>query len=359
MRSETASRTFFLALFVLTLYLMLRIFKPFLPGIAWAVVLAAVLHPAYRRLSGWMGGRQWLAAILMAVLVGAFLVVPTGILMVQVGQGAVQAYQWLEAKSEAGEPLLDPKEVPWLEEAQTWLGRWVDVESINVRDLALSAMRAMGGGLAGRTRAVVSGVVATVLTVVVLLVTLAVLFHEGPKLLAMVRRFLPLSEPDKDEALERLRAVTRAVFLGVILTAAIQGIMGGIGFAIVGLPYAVAFGALTFLLALLPLVGAAMVWVPAVIWLFLAGHPVKALILLVWGATAVSSLDNVLRPIFIGRALRLHMLLVFFGILGGLMAFGMVGLFLGPIVITLFLFLLDVLRRDLFRDVTEPRPEET
>jgi predicted PurR-regulated permease PerM len=95
-------------------------------------------------------------------------------------------------------------------------------------------------------------------------------------------------------------------------------------------------------------VGTAVVWGPAVIWLFVDGHPIKALILLVWGAAVVSTADNLVRPYLVGRGVKMHTLLVFFGILGGIVAFGLIGVFLGPIVIALFLFLVEVARREYF-----------
>jgi predicted PurR-regulated permease PerM len=200
--------------------------------------------------------------------------------------------------------------------------------------------------VAGHTTAFVTNAVSSVLTFVILLVTMVVLFQEGPRVLELARRFLPLAERDKDAAIEQLQQVTRSVFFGVLLTALVQAVLGGIGTAVVGLPSPALFGAAMFFAALLP-GGTALVWGPATVWLFATGHPWKGGVLLVWGL-AVSSVDNLLRPLFIGRGARTHMLLVFFGIFGGMLAFGLVGLFIGPLVITSFLFLIDVARREFF-----------
>jgi predicted PurR-regulated permease PerM len=180
-----------------------------------------------------------------------------------------------------------------------------------------------------------------------MLVTMAVLFHEGPGLLSTLRRFLPLPEGDRDEVIRELREVTRSVFFGVILTALVQGVLGGIGVAIVGLPNPIVFGGAMFLCAILP-AGTVIVWLPAALWLLATGSPWRGIFLIAWGAGVVSTADNFLRPLFIGRGVRMHALLVFFGTLGGMLAFGIIGLFLGPLIITVFLFLLEVLRRDFF-----------
>jgi predicted PurR-regulated permease PerM len=185
---------------------------------------------------------------------------------------------------------------------------------------------------------------------------MASLFHDGPALVAMVRRFLPMSDAERDALFVELRQVTRSIFFGVLATALVQGALGGVGFAIVGIPQPVTFGAAMFFFALLP-GGTALVWGPAVVWLFATGSWGKATFLLIWGVVAVSSIDNLLRPLFIGRGVRLNTLLIFFGLFGGMLAFGLVGLFLGPLIITLFLILVEVARRDLARPAAVDSPE--
>jgi predicted PurR-regulated permease PerM len=206
--------------------------------------------------------------------------------------------------------------------------------------MALSHLQTLGGLLTTQTRNVLSNTIRSLITLAVLLVTMAVLFHEGPRLLDTVRRSLPLGDKDKKEVFAQMQAVTRAVFFGVLMTALVQALLATLGFAIVGLAGAVTLGAATFFCALLP-GGTALVWGPVVLWLFFSGHPVKALIVLAWGVAVVGTVD-------ISRGVRMHLLLVFFGILGGIMAFGLIGLFTGPLVITLFLFFLEVVRRDFF-----------
>jgi predicted PurR-regulated permease PerM len=354
MRSQTAARVLFAGLLVLTLYLMYLIFKPLLPGIAWAMVLAVAFQPVYDRLVRWFRGWSWSAAVLLSALVAAFIVVPAVLAVVRVGQGVVQAYTWLDQKVAAEVPgPLGLGGIPWVRDAAEWLGQYVDLSKIDLQAMALSVLKTLGNALASRTTGFVADALATLMTLIVMLVTMAVLFHEGPRLVSLVRQFLPLSESDKEEVFRQLRAVTRSVFFGVLFTALMQAVLGGIGIAIVGLPAAVTFGAAMFFCALLP-AGTVIVWGPAALWLLATGHPWKALFLVIWGIAVVSSADNFLRPLFIGRGVQLHTLLVFFGILGGMLAFGLVGLFVGPLVITLFLFLLEIAKRDFFRDAAPP-----
>ena len=354
---EWAFRGVFVALFALTLYLMYRIFLPFLPGIAWAVVLVVAFRPVYERLVRWFRGREWLAATTLSLALAAFVVVPAVVAAIHAGRGVVDGYQWLESFREAEGAELDlAARIPALAQAREFLGRYVDLESLDLQEMGLSALKTVGNALAGKSGEFVANAVQTLLTFIVMLLTMASLFHDGPAIVAKVRKFLPMSEVDSDALIVELQQVTRSIFFGVLTTALVQGALGGIGFAIVGIPEPVTFGAAMFFFALLP-GGTAIVWGPAVLWLFATGSWGKATFLLIWGAVAVSSIDNVLRPLFIGRGVRLNTLLIFFGLFGGMLAFGLVGLFLGPLVITLFLILVEVARRDLSREAVAEPPE--
>ena len=137
-----------------------------------------------------------------------------------------------------------------------------------------------------------------------------------------------------------MSAVTRAIVYGTTVTALLQGLFIGIGFAIVGLPSPVVFGVLAALLSLLPVGGSALIWVPAVVWLFFEKHWGLAIFLLVWGS-ALSALDNVVRPILISGRARISALAVFVGVLGGIPAFGAIGVIAGPVVLSLVLALIE------------------
>lgn len=350
MRSEFAARAVFVALLALTLYLMYRIFLPFLPAFAWAVVLAVAFHPLYARLAALLGGREGLAAGLISLLAVVLIVVPAVVVATQVASGVTGAYEWLEARRDSGHTLLgDVRAIPWATDAVDWVQERVDLESLDLQGMTLSTLRSVGSAVASRTKDLVVNVLQAVLNVALILFTMAILFRRGRELVPFLLRWLPLSAKDKQEVFDELRNVTRAVFFGVILTALVQGILGGLGFLFVGLPSPVTFGALMFVCALLP-GGTAIVWGPAALWLLATGHPGKAIVLIVWGIAVVSTIDNLLRPLFIGRGVRMPSVLVFFGTLGGMIAFGLVGLFVGPLVITLFLALLGIARRDFFAE---------
>jgi predicted PurR-regulated permease PerM len=174
-------------------------------------------------------------------------------------------------------------------------------------------------------------------------ITMFLLFfflRDGDAMLARGRRLIPLDDMRKERLFHQLSGVTRAIVIGTGVTALMQGILIGIGFTIAGLPSPVVFGVLTALLSMLPVGGSAFVWGPAAIWLIIDGRWGFGLFMLVWGLL-VSGLDNVLRPMLISGRARISALAVFIGVLGGIPAFGSIGLIAGPVVLSLALALIE------------------
>jgi predicted PurR-regulated permease PerM len=163
------------------------------------------------------------------------------------------------------------------------------------------------------------------------------------------RRLIPLGEERKERLFTQLSAVTRAIVFGTAVTALLQGVLIGIGFQIAGLPSPVVFGVLAALLSLLPVGGAAFVWIPAALWLFFDKHWGYGIFMIVWGCI-LGALDNVLRPVLISGRAEISALAVFIGVLGGIPAFGAIGLFVGPVLLSLILALIE------FAEESRPRP---
>ncbi|MFN4181838.1 MAG: AI-2E family transporter, partial [bacterium] len=169
---------------------------------------------------------------------------------------------------------------------------------------------------------------------------------DGSYFIHQVREFIPLPEEAKDRILSRFVVVTRGVFLGIIGTAFFQSFMALLGYIVFGVPYAVLFGVLTLIVALLGL--APVVYVPVVVYVGYISGVNKAFFLLIWCVLLVSTIDNYIRPALIGKETRLHPLFVFIFILGGLIRFGFTGIFLGPLILALFITLAEMLREKYF-----------
>jgi predicted PurR-regulated permease PerM len=353
-------RLLLFGLFLFFLYLVYVVLRPLLGGILWAVVLVTAFHPIYVRLVRWLRGREWLASILLSTAVAAAIVLPISLAAVRVVRAVGSGYGYLRDHTDDGtvDPLAPLLE--FLERVRAFAGRYVDVSGFTPREVVVEGVQRLGEALSAKSGAILGNTVAGALTFFVMLVTMAFLFKDSSQLLSEVRRSLPLSEEDRDKLFLECRSVVSAVFYGVIVTAGVQGLLAGIGCAIAGLKAAaLTLAAATFFCGLLPVGGASLVWFPAGVYLIFTHKVVGGIFLLAWGAGVVSLVDNFLRPFFIGTRTRMHLLLISFGTFGGLAAFGLVGLFIGPVVIALFLMLLDVMRREIILHEPPEAPRAT
>ena len=166
------------------------------------------------------------------------------------------------------------------------------------------------------------------------------LLRDGERIVAFLQEVFPLPPSESAVFFQRIKQVLQAVVYGVLVTALAQGAAGGLGWWIAGLPAPVFFGALMVFFALIPFLGTAFVWIPGALYLFFAAETTQAVVLLAWGALIVGTVGRVLKPIFISGGGKIDFFIVFVGVIGGLAAWGILGLFIGPLVVTLFVFLL-------------------
>ncbi|MFH1263930.1 MAG: AI-2E family transporter [Pseudomonadota bacterium] len=344
MKREKVARVFAVSLLLLTLYLLAQVLRPFFSAIVWALFFVTVFHPVYDRLNRWLGKRDWVSSILLTTLITTLIVLPGVFLVSSLSDAVPPLVRSINLKFSTGSPTGLPATL------EAWVGRYVKLPQGQLHAMILTTLSRLGDALTTQIQPLVQNALATLVDFLVMILTMSVLFVQGRQLIRGAHRFLPLQEKDRDAAFKRFEELTRAIFYGVILTAALQGIAGGIGWMIVGLSNPLLAGLAMFFSALIPFVGTALIWVPGAMYLYSDGSPGMALLLLLWGVLIVSMIDTFLRPIFISGKARIHTLLVFFGIFGGMTAFGLKGLFVGPLVIALTMFLVEVVRRDLLPD---------
>jgi predicted PurR-regulated permease PerM len=316
------------------LYLVWRIVAPLWQPLVWAVLLGSLLAPFNRRLAHRLGGRPKLASGLTTVGVVVLLLLP---LVAIGGAVAAQAAQLLKRiDTDTLRPSnFDLSHIPVLAKPLQWVQSTVGVSLGQIEAWVVTGSKRLLEMLASSGGAVMLGALGTIVSFLLMLFVLFFVLRDGPALAERVVRMLPVEDRLRARLWRHLIDVTRAVFMGIGLTALVQGLLLGIGFAIAGLPSPLVFGVLGALFALVPVVGTAVVWVPAVLWLLAQGEPGHALFMAAWGVVAVGSVDNILRPILISGRVEVPTLAVFIGVMGGLSAFGFVGLFLGPIVLGL------------------------
>ncbi len=329
-----------LAATVIALYLCWAMLQPFIEVLLWAVVLAIVFYPIHRRIEARTGSPGW-AAALSCLLVVFTILIPLSLMTFAVVRELSGFAQRLQ---ENADTLLDPNS-PYLGPALNWLGQYVDLSQFNSQQFVADRLKGLSGAIAGRTLGLFGGLVGFVVEVFFVIFTLYYLFRDADRLSGAFRNSLPLETPKANEILRRTSEVISASVYGVVVIASIQGVLGGLAFWMLGLPSPLLWGVVMIFLSMIPMAGAFIVWVPAALYLGITGHWGKAAMLTGWGLLVIGTVDNFLRPKLVGEKTRLHELLIFFSVLGGLQVFGILGLVLGPVIVAITIALLDVLRQ--------------
>ena len=322
-------------------FFLLRLLSPFAAPLMWAALIAFMLQPANRKLLA-RGQKPSLAA---GLLTGAAFLVVAGPLTLFVFAFLRQAGELLaKFQAEAFERKLPALQlVLELKPVQMVLARAGEFTSLSKEQIIGSAADAAQGALqqvASLGGTVVVGAFNVITQFAFTMFLLFFFLRDGKGMLELGIRLVPMIATRKVELAGTLGGVTRAVVLGTLVTSLVQGTLVGIGFAIAGLPSPLVFGAVGALAALIPIVGTALVWVPAAVTLIAQGQTGWALFLVLWSIILVAGSDNVIRPLIISGSSNASTLLVFVGLLGGISVFGFAGIFMGPLVLTLVATLL-------------------
>jgi predicted PurR-regulated permease PerM len=326
-------------------FLVYRIIEPFLGPIAWALFLGFLLQPAHARLTGWVRGHASVSALLLTLLVLVLFLGPMTLLALaftrQAAELAGRLQVWLAGQRNTTLTGLD--QFPVLGRALQWLDTNLHISATQIQTWAVEGSKSLFQELASYGGIAFLGAVGTVLAFTVMLFILFFIIRDGREIARLGATLVPLPAERRESLAERLASVTRAVVRGTVLTSAVQGLLLGIGFALTGIPAPVVFGVLAAVLSVVPFGGTALVWVPALAMLLIQGRYGQAFGILVVGIV-VSSVDNFLKPFLISDRSPLPTVAVFIGVLGGLAAFGLIGLFVGPVVLALVLALLEFAR---------------
>lgn len=307
-----------------------QVLQPFIVPVIWAGILAFVTWPMHERVLRWVGGRRALAASMMTVAMIVAILLPLVWLIVLLQTEALAAYQHFVALLARGPTL------PEFLLKLPVVGPWIAEQLARVAEDPAALGETLRAGLqrwVGQFGTIVGGVGRNIVKMAIALFSLFFMYRDGPRLAAQVSQMLAqFLGPRVVHYVEAIGDTVKAVVYGLVLAALAQGTLAGIGYWAAGLEAPVFLGALTAMLALIPFVVPFM-WGGASLWLLLTGKTLAALGLFLWGLLAVSWIDNLVRPLVISGATRLPFLLVMFGVLGGLAAFGLVGLFIGPVIL--------------------------
>jgi predicted PurR-regulated permease PerM len=318
------------------------IIRPFVGPILWAALLALMLFPINRKLRAMLRGST-LAAFALTFASVLVLVVPATVLGIVFGRQAADLVGQLQT-SAAELQIQGPNDVlqiPAVERTIQWAGSVLPVTSEQITSSLVSAGQQVIQSVLSLGGSLFASAVGTLVAIVLALFLLFFFLRDGETMIARTMALVPLDDRRKALLVTHLSNVIQAIVLGSLVTALAQGTLVGVAFALVGLPSAIVFAVLATVASIIPIVGTTIVWVPASLYLGLTGRWGAALFMVIWSVAVVSSADNVIRPLFISSRAKITTLPVFIGLLGGIGAFGAIGIFLGPVIIALVLALFE------------------
>lgn len=340
-RKQTATTLFLLALAAVSLYYCYVIAKPFLKPIFLAVMFAVVFHPVHGRIQARIRSRS-LAAFTTTILVVIIVVIPAIGLGAAVSREITSIYSSVSERS-ADQGGLNPQVTHTLDRLLGWAGRFVDLSKIDVRGTLVRYVEQITRFLLSWGAQAVGDIVSFLVDILIAFFTLFFLFRDGAWIKNRGAAVLPL---DSSQVQRLFTGITNSIVAnvyGCLAVGGVQGFLTALAFWFVGLSSPVLWGVVTALFSLIPLIGSAGVWGPAVVILVIGGDWWKGLFLLGWGAVVVAQIDNFVRPYVIGQRAKLHTLVVFFALLGGVKAFGVLGIFIGPVIVAIAAVVLEIL----------------
>jgi len=339
MATDTYRKLFLGVLVIGVTIAFVLVMRKFLMTLLLAAIFSALLVPLNKRMLKLTRGRLRLASVTTLVLVVLLIVVPltffVGVLVSQAVSITQGAHPWIESQLQQPDALehwlsrlpMHERILPYRDEILVWLG---------------NLTHNIGGYVVGTLSSATRGTLTFLLQLFIMLYAMYFFLVDGPRMLSRIGTYLPLSGDERGQIMGRFVTVTRAALMSTLVIGVIQGTLAGIAMAIAGIPGSVFWGTTMAVLSMIPGVGAALVWVPAGIYLVATDRLVAAMFFLAFCAVVVGSVDNILRPRIVGKDTRLPELVVLLSTLGGIMLMGAVGVIIGPVVAALFITVWDI-----------------
>lgn len=339
----------FFALLALLLYQIGLILQPFLFPALWAALLAHWAFPLHRGLSQRIGGRESLSAGCLTFGVLAVVVVPVVMMSVVLVREAVGVEQAIHEWIAAGGVQQVPERLAAIPVVGSWLRSLVSAgngQPVPMEDSLVSGAKWLSQFVVSQMGDLLKNAVVLVSNFFIMLMVLFFLFKDGERWVDSLYELLPMDESHKQKILIRLDQTVRAVVKGMLVTALVQGVLAGLAYLALSVPFPMVLTALTIVLAPIPFGGTALIWGPVTVYLAGIGSMGKALAMAGWGVGVVSTVDQVLRPWLIGKEVEIPVLLLVLSVLGGLALYGLLGIFVGPILVSLFMTAVQIYREE-------------
>ncbi len=337
---------FFIAVLAFIVYEVFQIFAPFLTAIFWAAILAFAFYPVYAKLRRIFPKRNNSIALLMTVVVFLIVVPPLIMILINMATQIIEFSQWSFHYVREGklELLIEKvRDIPWFQAVQARLVASADVKNA-LSSWLLGTAKTLGNLAASQAGTFTKNIFFVLLNVFFMSFLTFIFFRHGEKIYRFIYEIAPFEEETKKALFTQIHETFVAVIRGQLLTSVSQATVAGILFTALGVPLPLFFTFLIFLTSLVPILGAASIWAPMAIYFLLMHLFKKAIILFLVGFFVISLLDNIIKPAVIGEKTKLPYFLLFFGIMGGMKLYGLMGIFLAPVVLSLFFALIKIYR---------------
>ena len=342
-----------IALLLVVLGLVLLVFWPFLLTLALASALALLLGGTHARLTRLFRGSAGLSAITIVLVVALVILIPVMGLLAGIATQALSLYGWLAPRLNS--PTLNEWWTQHLLVQFPWLAQLHAIGEGRVMDFLMASASHLAATANYLLQSAVTGMTSAALELALLLIMLFFFLRDGMRFREQIRLVSPLTREQADSVLDSIAQTMRGALASLLFVPIVQGVLALAGYLVLGLPNALLWSGVTTVMAFVPGVGTPLVWGPIAVYLFAKGHSWQGVVLVLYGALVISSIDNVLRPLFLRGAARIHPLWSFLSILGGLLAFGVLGLLLGPLVLSLGVSALRIYEMDVLGVPVPPR----
>jgi predicted PurR-regulated permease PerM len=352
MKRENFLTILFFLIAALSIYLFYKIMAMFLIPIFWGGILCIVFFPLYRKMRKRIKSHN-LAAFAILVLIFFIIIGPAIYLLLSLVGEASDAFVWIDNAYQSGQlKAYVTKIMPFINTIQSKLMSYPELASLDFESIIKNIFSTVTAAIGTKATAVIANIPKTVFQFFLTMFAMFFFFRDGETLMQLLRRLTPLTPEQSGTTYAYLKEVIEGTMYGGVVMALIQGTLGGLLFAVMGITSPVFWGAVMGFLSFLPVLGPFIIYIPAGVILILAGSPIKGIITLVFGILVISQIDNFVRPLLFRGKTKMHTMLMFFSIMGGMALFGLVGIVLGPFIAAVFMSILKIFE-------TKLRPETT
>ncbi|MGB7293473.1 MAG: AI-2E family transporter [Thermodesulfobacteriota bacterium] len=344
---------FFVLIFIFLFYLFYQVLKPFLISLLWAGILALILYPVYERLKTILRNKSTISSLIMTFLTVCIIVIPLILITASLSIEIFDIYKSAQSSGEFEKLGQIAHKFTKLETLKDFIPSGIlekvvknfDLGQLNLQEILIKGVGKASNYLLGKFQDVARNLTSFIFNFVIMVFALFFFFRDGKGICEELITLIPMKETEKAKISTIFSNTIDAVIMGSLAIAVVQGLLVGLIFWIMGISYPVIAGAVSFVLSFVPLIGPVVVWAPVGIFLLFTGSIVKGIILLLFGALVISTVDNVLRPLIIGGRVKLPTLFLLLSIIGGIQYFGFSGIVLGPVLLAVFISFIEIYKQ--------------